>query len=132
MAFFLNAIKDNGGWPPFKPFTLTVKDAEKLYDFHSNRLRLAVVLDFDTFCASETWGGFDAAVSEIENYPIVVTHEKLPGFEGRLSDHILRRVGLECMSPDWVIASQLEVIKEGAPEDLKDYLQGSFETPEGK
>ena len=48
-----------------------------------------------------------------EEYPLQI---EIPGVEGaaKVSSHLLTRIGLEFVSPNWLVKSSIESLKKGA------------------
>lgn len=111
-VFFLNQAKSDRTWAPYLPFTLTIEGKDHLWDFIRGNLFIIVLVEFDSLCQIALDQGYEAKVDlDDELYPLRV---EVPGGDGMagISEHILTRIGLEFMSPEWVVLSSIETLKQ--------------------
>jgi hypothetical protein len=112
--FSLNAVKNEQSWSPYLPFTLTIRDHDHLWAFIRGEIFIAVILDFDRLTSIARSCGISAQLDlEDRDYPLQIT---IPDMEApaKVSSHILTRIGLEFISPNWLVTSSIEVLKKGA------------------
>jgi hypothetical protein len=109
--FFLNTMKNDQAWSPYLPFTLTIKDRDHLWAFIRGEIFIVVVLDFQQLIDIAKKFGLSMQLDlKDENYPLEID---IPGGEkpAKISSHILTRIGLEFVSPNWLISSSIESLK---------------------
>jgi len=112
-AFFLNPDKSGRAWAPYLPFTLTIKDKDHLWDFIRGNLFILVLVELGALCQIALDEGYDAKFDRNDEfYPLRVD---VPGGDGMagISEHILARIGMEFMSPEWIVLSSVEGLKRG-------------------
>ena len=98
----LNAIKSEGNWAPYFPFTLLIESEQALYDFLLGRLHLTVVLEVATMEKRIVEMGYRPVVNMEDDYPLRL-HKAGVDDEVRIARHLLLRVALEAMSVTWVL-----------------------------
>jgi hypothetical protein len=109
--FFLNAPKSNRAWAPYLPFILTIEDKDHLWDFIRGNLHILVLIESDALCQIAIDKGCKAKIDlDDEDYPL---HVELPGGErmAGISGHILARIGMEFVSPEWIVLCSIEGLK---------------------
>jgi hypothetical protein len=112
-VFFLNQPKSDRAWAPYLPFILTIEDKDHLWNFIRGNLFILVLVESDALCQIAIDKGYKAKIDlDDELYPLYV---EFPGGDGmaRISGHILARIGMEFVSPEWVVLSSIEGVKRG-------------------
>lgn len=110
-AFFLNRFKSDRAWAPYLPFLLTIEDKDRLWDFIRGNLFILVLIEMDALCQIAIDKGYKATFDrDDEVYPLRV---EVPGGDGMagISEHILARIGMEFVSPEWIVLSSIEGLK---------------------
>jgi hypothetical protein len=106
--FFLNRFKSDRTWAPYLPFILTIEDKDHLWDFIRGDLFILVLVEMDALCQIAIDKGYKATFDQDDElYPLRV---EVPGGDGRvgISEHILARIGMEFVSPEWVVLASIE------------------------
>jgi hypothetical protein len=118
--FFLNERKAERTWAPYFPFVLSISDANHLWDFIRGNLFIFVFVELDAVCKIASDNGHQAAFDVgNEDYPLGI--KTVDGGEIRVSSHMLTRIGLEFLSPQWIVRSSMERLYiEGPEEPLRD------------
>jgi hypothetical protein len=108
--FFLNQQKANRTWAPYFPYILSIlsiSDRDHLWDFIRGTLLIFVFLELDALCKVAFDQGCKATFEpDDEDYPLRI--ETPDGGKIGISSHILTRIGMEFMSPQWIVRSSLE------------------------
>lgn len=112
--FTLNELKNELAWQPYYPFTLSFSDRDHLWAFIRGDVFVIVVFDIDRLRGIveefDACSQFDFTNRE---YPLLID---LGGEQGwfKVSTHILSRIGLEFVSPQWLIEVSMANFKKGA------------------
>lgn len=112
-AFFLNQPKADRVWAPYMPFTLSIERKDDLWAFIRGKLFILVLVELETLCQIAKDKGYRAEFDQNnELYPLRV---EVPGAEGMagVSAHMLARIGMEFVSPEWVVLSSVEGLERG-------------------
>lgn len=118
-VYSLNSFKSSRTWAPYMPFVLTLRDAEALWQFIRGEIFIIVVLDLEVLFKVVRKKGIELTInSENGEYPLLAKLVKNEGIVG-ISEHILTRVGLEFVSPEWIVLSSVESMIQIAGE-IKD------------
>ncbi len=104
-VYMLNTAKSNHEWAPYTPFTLTIKNADHLYDFIRGDLILIVLVDIPVLCSAVKRGGYEVFWEEGEDYPLKLKGEGTDNIGG-LSQHFIDRIAFEFVSLAWAAAVQ--------------------------
>src|ERR1700733_46919 len=105
--FFLNQHKADRTWAPYYPFTLSISDSDHLWNFIRGNLFIFVFVVLDLLCKIALDEGCSATVdSDNGEYPLRI--ETPDGGTIGISSHILARIGMEFVSPQWIVRSSLE------------------------
>jgi hypothetical protein len=110
--FFLNTFKSNRAWAPYLPFVLTIEDRAHLWDFIRGNISIIVLVEMARLCQIALDKGYRATFDQDDEiYPLYV---EVPGCEsmGRISAHLLARIGMEFVSPEWIVLSSIEGLKQ--------------------
>lgn len=105
--FGLNGVKNDRAWAPYYPFTLTIRDLDHLWAFVRGDIFLMILVGRRQL---EAIGSRDGNTStfdpEDDFYPLAVN---LPNNGGtmRLASQALARIGMECVSADWLISNSV-------------------------
>jgi hypothetical protein len=114
-AFFLNQAKSDRSWAPYLPFILTIEDKHHLWDFIRGALIIVVMVEVGRLCQIAIEHGYDVKFDRNDaEYPLRVGIPPADGMAG-ISAHILARIGMEFVSPEWLVLSSIETIRLGAP-----------------
>jgi hypothetical protein len=120
LAFLPQHHEKPAGWSPYLPFTLTVEDREHLWAFIRGEIFIVVVLDFEQRMniARNSVASVQLDLKD-EEYPLQI---EILGVEGmaKISSHLLTQIGLEFVSPNWLIKSSIESLKRGAAIAMSD------------
>jgi hypothetical protein len=112
-AFFLNQLASDREWAPYLPFTLTIEDENHLWNFIQGNLFILVLIESDALCQIAIDKGYKAKIDRNDElYPLRI---EIPGGDGMsgISAHILARIGVEFVSPEWVVLSSIEGLNQG-------------------
>jgi len=105
--FYLNDEKANRTWAPYFPFVLSISDRDHLWKFIRGTLCIFVFVEWDALCKVALDRGCKATVDPDDgDYPLRI--ETPSGGKVGISTHILNRIGMEFMSPQWIVRSSLE------------------------
>jgi hypothetical protein len=105
--FSLNEHKADRSWAPYSPFILSIDDADHLWCFIRGSLFIVVFVELDTLCKIALDEGCKATIqTDNGEYPLQI--ETPDGSTINISSHILTRIGLEFLSPQWIVRSSLE------------------------
>ncbi len=116
LPFFLNDHKAQRTWAPYFPFVLFISSADQLWDFIQGSLFILVFVEADAICKIARDEGHQAAFdADNENFPLGI--ETSNGGQIRISSHMLNRIGLDFLSPRWIVRSSLERPSVVGPED---------------
>jgi hypothetical protein len=131
--FFLNTVKNDQAWSPYVPFTLSIRDCDHLWAFIRGEVFIVVSLDFEELVDIVKKAGASAQL-DLQNKDYHLRLE-IPGLESgaMASSHILARIGLEFVSPRWLIESSIEGLRNGTAEILKESElghQGTWRAPD--
>jgi hypothetical protein len=117
--FFLNEHKAQRTWAPYFPFVLSISDRDHLWDFIRGNLFIFVFVELDAMCNVARSRGHKANFDpDDEHFPLGI--EISAGGTIRISAHMLTRIGLEFLSPRWIVSSSLERSSAPALEDPQD------------
>lgn len=106
-SFFLNKHKANRTWAPYFPFVLSISDCDHLWEFIRGNLFIFVFLELDALCKIAHDEGYKATFnSDNEEYPLWI--DAPDGCRFGVSSHMLMRIGMEFLSPQWIVRSSLE------------------------
>ena len=105
--FFLNKYKADRTWAPYFPFILSIDNVDHLWNFIRGSLFILVFVELDALCKIAFDEGCNATVdSDNWEYPLRI--EKPDGRTINISSHMLTRIGLEFVSPQWIVRTSLE------------------------
>jgi len=116
LPFFLNEYKAQRIWAPYFPFVLSLRDADHLWDFIRGTLFIFVFAEVDAICKIARDNGHQAAF-DADNQDFPLTIELSGGGPVRVSSHMLTRIGLDLLSPQWIVRSALERSSVAGPEE---------------
>jgi hypothetical protein len=105
--FFLNQHKADRTWAPYFPFVLSIDDADYLWDFIRGSLSIFVVLELDALCKIASNEGCES-VFDSDNAEYSLRIKTPDRGEMNISSHMLTRIGLEFVSPQWIVRCSLE------------------------
>jgi hypothetical protein len=92
---------------PYFPFVLSISDCDHLWEFVRGNLFIIVFVEMDALCKIAHDEGYKANFdSDNEEYPL--RFEMPNGSTIGVSSHILMRMGMEFLSPRWIVRSSLE------------------------
>jgi hypothetical protein len=105
--FFLNQHKADRTWAPYFPFVLSISNCDHLWEFVRGNLFIIVFVEIDVLCRIAHDEDYKATFdSDNEEYPLRI--ETPDGGTIGVSSHILMRIGMEFLSPRWIVRSSLE------------------------
>jgi hypothetical protein len=107
-VFFLNEQKSGRTWAPYLPFVLSIESKDNLWDFIRGDLFIYVLVELDALCQIAREKGYEAKFEpDDEAYAL---HLQVAGGDGetRISKQLLMRIGMEFVSPEWVVLSAIE------------------------
>lgn len=110
--FSLNMMKNQRVWTPYLPFTLSIKEHDQLWGFIRGDIFIMVVLDFEQLRAIAIEAGMPSQLDlSNEDYPLQI---EIPGMErpAQVSSHLLTRIGLEFVSPRWLVQTSIDSMKK--------------------
>jgi hypothetical protein len=122
LVFLLNMHKSTRTWSPYRPFTLSIKKKDHLYDFIRGGLILVVIVDVAVLCRKLAARNLDAMFDD-QHLSLSFSDSKT-GESGGISGHLLHRIGLEFVSPSWVVDSltnSLERWRTSLPVELHEH-----------
>ena len=102
VVFFLNAYNVIRSWPPYRPFTLSIRKRRHLYNFIRGGPSLFVVLDVSLLCRQFTAEGLELTFNA-ENDPAFEYWDPRNGIGGCVFHHFVQRIGLEFLSPAFLM-----------------------------
>jgi hypothetical protein len=112
--FSLNALKNDQTWAPYSPFVLSIRKHDPLWAFIRGDVFLIVLFDLARVqqIASDA-GALVVFDKNNDDHPFTVN---IPGVDGAvgISKALLARIGIEFVSPDWLVRSSIEMIEQGA------------------
>ena len=123
--FSLNGAKIDRDWAPYFPFTLTIREFDHLWAFVRGDIYLMVLVGPRQMEAIGSRNGNSATFDPEDHfYPLSVN---LPDNGGamRIASQALARIGMECVSPDWLITNSLagwQRVVERAKDDPNSYI----------
>jgi hypothetical protein len=109
--FFLNEAKSSRTWAPYLPFILTIESKDHLWEFIQGNLFVHVLVELEALCQIALDIGYQAKFDpEDESYPLRI---EIPGADemAGISAHMLTRIGMEFVSPEWLVLSGIEGLK---------------------
>jgi hypothetical protein len=111
LIFFLNQQKSERTWAPYSPFVLTIVNKSHLWHFIQGNLFIFVFVELGRLCEIALDKGYPAKFDwDHVDYPLRI---EVPGCDGTagISRHILNRIGMEFVSPEWIVLSSIEGLK---------------------
>lgn len=108
-VFSLNEAKNHKAWPPYYPFTLSIRDPQDLYDFIRGHLYIMVIWDVAVTITRLEKENIRAEFRPGADYVLSMV-DAVHGTEGAISEHLLTRIGLEFMSAQWIVEFAKEVL----------------------
>ena len=112
-VFGLNEFKSQRAWAPYFPFILSIEDKDGLWDFIKGDVFILVLVETDRLTQIALDSGYEANFDcSNTDYPLRI---KIPDGDDMsgISSHILARIGLEFVSPEWIVLSSIEMLKRG-------------------
>jgi hypothetical protein len=110
--FSLNMMKNQRAWSPYLPFTLSIKEHDQLWSFIRGDIFIMVLLDFEQLRVVAIEAGMPSRLDlSNEDYPLQI---EIPGMErpAQVSSHFLTRIGLEFVSPRWLVQTSIDSMKK--------------------
>lgn len=112
-GYLLNEFKSKREWAPFYPFTLSILDADHLWNFIRGNLYLSVLFDEEAACTIAKAKGHEINFDrENDLYPLRV---KLPDSDqtAGISRQMISRIAMEFLSLEWAITTFVEIVEKG-------------------
>ena len=124
--FSLNAAKNDRDWAPYYPFTLTIREFDHLWAFVRGDIFLMILVGPRQLEAIGARNGNTSKFDPDDDfYPLSVNLAE--GGAMRIASQALARIGMECVSPDWIISNSLASFQSGmdkAKDDPSTYILG--------
>ena len=123
--FDLNDVKMKRDWAPYFPFTLTIRAFDHLWAFMRGEIYLIVLVGPRQMEVTGSRNGNSATFDhEDVFYPLGVNFPDNGG-SMRIASQKLARIGMECVSPGWLITNSLASWQRGverAKDDPNTYI----------
>lgn len=109
LVFGWNIAKSEQIWMPYVPFTLTLEDSDRLWEFVNGALFILVAVEIDRLIeiAAENGAGASYDDNADSDYPF-----KFDAADGTrrnaISQHLINRIGFECVSPETLIRNAIQ------------------------
>lgn len=122
--FSLNGAKNARDWAPYYPFTLTIREFDHLWAFVRGDIFLMILVGPRQLEAIGARNGNTSKFDPADDfYPLSVDFAE--GGAMRIASQALARIGMECVSPDWMISNSLASFQRGmdkAKDDPSTYI----------
>lgn len=122
--FSLNGVKNDRDWAPYYPFTLTIREFDHLWAFVRGDIFLMILVGPRQLEAIGARNGNTSKFDPDDDfYPLSVNFAE--GGAMRIASQALARIGMECVSPDWMISNSLASFQSGmdkAKNDPSNYI----------
>jgi len=115
-VFTLNEFKLARAWAPYVPFTLSLEAHDDLWEFIKGNLYIIALLEMDALPRIASNYGYEAILEPTDmDSPLRVT---VPGLDepSRFSSQMLARIGMEFISPEWLVRASIDTIKRNLEE----------------
>ncbi|OOO20242.1 hypothetical protein EFR00_00425 [Rhizobium sophoriradicis] len=113
-----NAERRDRTWAPYYPFTLTIENVEHLWAFVRGHVYILVFVGMRQLEQIAIDCGWEAVFDpEDAEYPLRIDFGVDRGGM-RISSHLLGRIGIECVSPAWIITNSVDSFQAVALPDL--------------
>jgi hypothetical protein len=113
-VFQLNVFTAERAWAPYYPFILSIADKDHLWAFIRGEVYILVIIEEGRLCQIAKEKGYEATI-DTNNDQSVLTVEIGPDAKAGVSSHFLGRIGLEFLSPEWVVITAIAMLLSGAP-----------------
>lgn len=114
-VFFLNERKESREWAPYLPFTLTIEDKDHLWDFIRGNLFICVLVELGALYQIAMEKGYEAKFDPDDKAYALHLHVAGGDGEMRIAKQMLMRIGMEFVSPKWIVLSAIEVFNRFKP-----------------
>ena len=125
-----NAERQDRNWAPYYPFTLTIENVEHLWAFVRGDIYIMVFVGMRQLEQIAADRGWEAVFDPVDaDYPLRINF----GNEGggmRISSHLLGRIGIECVSPEWMITNSIDSFQAVSHLDLDPKTTSITASPE--
>lgn len=122
--FSLNGTKNDRDWAPYYPFTLTIREFDHLWAFVRGDIFLIILVEPRQLEAIGARNGNTSKFDPDDDiYPLSVSFAE--GGAMRIASQALARIGMECVSPDWMISNSLACFQSAmdkAKDDRSTYI----------
>jgi len=126
--FQLNEFKAHRAWAPYYPFVLSIEAKDHLWAFIRGDLYLMVIVEQDVVCQVARGRGYDAQVDlNQEGHALKISGKELVNGI-YISLHMLRRIGLEFVSPEWMVLAAIEMASRHVQDEVEDNGKRNSET----
>lgn len=115
LAGMPQAAKSSSTWMPYRPFTLSIRDAETLYAFIVDDITLLVLIHIPTMLSIFAAKGFEAVLVDHEDVVMTVTRVNFDeNKDARLaiSRGFFARIYYEFLSLEWFVENAIHRIHE--------------------
>lgn len=119
-AFALNEIKNQGAWSPYLPFTLSIANRDHLWAFIRGELYILVLIETANLCRIAAAAGCEAKFNRDDTDRSLQIG--LPGADQqmKISSHLLARIGMEFVSPEWIVLTAIDSLKRALEHSTSD------------
>jgi hypothetical protein len=111
-GFRLNEWKIERAWAPYYPFTASIRDKDALWAFSRGDVYLVVFVETGIFSEIAASKGCEASFELGSDYPLSIKTKRLDKPSG-VSERMLARIGLEFVSPEWLVAASIAMLERG-------------------
>jgi hypothetical protein len=113
LVYGWNIAKSQQTWMPYVPFTLTLQDPDRLWEFINGALFILVAVEIDRLIEIAAENGVGSSYDQCADpdYPF-----KFAAADGTLqngiAEHLINRIGFECVSPETLIRGAIETYRK--------------------
>lgn len=108
LIFNLNGTKISRLWAPYMPFILNIFDLDDLWDFIQGNIVILVICEESAFSEPAASFGYKVEFRSDETSTSLSIVNNTGEPVANVLEHMIRRIGLEFFSPDWIIRTAIE------------------------
>lgn len=124
--FIWNDPLSRRSWMPYLPFTSTIIDPRQLWEFVRGKILIAIVIDMIALEEIVADLGFEGRFDPEEvSHPLLIKFDPHGGSMW-ISEDMLGRGGMECVSPRWLVKNSVESFRRST-EEIPTILEGDLE-----